>query len=239
MNADGKAQRFPDTRWSLVGRADSLDEAERHSALSELLSAYTPALREFLAASRRIPPDLVEDLVHDFIVDKIFARKLLHHADHSKGKFRNLVMKALSNFASSRLRRLRPEWVTANGLDLSEVMDGSSQPEVERFDKVWVEGVVHETLEVMRKECDEDGRPDIWEMFFGRIVAPMLYGDEPVEYGLLVERLRLESPRQAINLLATGKRSFLRHLRTAVARYVEGDERIEREIADLQAIVNR
>lgn len=235
---DKTANRFPDTRWSLLGRAESSDEGERQGALTELLVAYTPALKDFLSASRRIPPDLVEDLVHDFIVDKILARKILHHADEQKGKFRNLVMKALSNFASSRLRRLRPEWVVANGLDLSEIMDGSSQQEVERFDRVWVEQIVRGTLAVMKDECERDGRGDIWEMFYGRVVAPMLYGDEPLDYGALVERLRLESPRQAINLLATGKRSFLRHLRTSVGQYVKGDEQIEREIADLQEIVN-
>lgn len=232
------SNRFPDTRWSLVGRAESADEAERQGALTELLLAYTPALKEFLSASRRVPPDLVEDLVHDFIVDKILARKILHHADQGKGKFRNLVMKALSNFASSRLRRLRPEWVSANGLDLSEIVDGTSQQEVARFDRVWVEQIVRGTLAVMKAECEQDGRTDIWEMFYARVVAPMLYGDEPTEYGALAARLRLESPRQAINLLATGKRSFLRHLRTSVGHYVEGDEQIEREISDLQEIVN-
>ena len=100
-----KPSRFPETHWSLVGRASSSDELTRQQALGELLVAYVPGLRAFLLEARRVPPDLVDDLLHDFVADKFLARKLVHHAKQGKGKFRNFILKALNNFVTTRLKR--------------------------------------------------------------------------------------------------------------------------------------
>ena len=39
-----KPSLFPETRWSLVGRAVAPDDAVRQAALTELLIAYRPGL---------------------------------------------------------------------------------------------------------------------------------------------------------------------------------------------------
>jgi len=105
------------------------------------------------------------------------------------------------------------------------------------FDRQWAQQVVRETLLSMEAECSQKGRSDLWEVFRLRFAEPMMNDAEPVEYDQIIRRFRLESPREAMNLLANAKRSFLRHLRIVVGKYVSNDSEIDREIDDLRGIV--
>jgi DNA-directed RNA polymerase specialized sigma24 family protein len=238
-NAFRKRLRFPDTPWSKIGRAAASDEVARQQALAELLTIYTPALRSFIVKSRHVPADLADDLLHDFVADKILGRKLLCHVDRGRGKFRNYLLKALNNFVTTKLRRKYATRAVASGLDVSEVADATSQQQIDKFDQEWVQQVVRDALGQMQADCTERSRMDIWKVFCLRVVDPMLHGAEPVDYGEIVRKFKVQTPRQAINLLATAKRCFVRHLRTAVGRYAFGKNAIDTEIADLREIVGR
>jgi len=239
INDRGKRSRFPETRWSLVGRAAASDEVTRYEALAELLAIYTPALKAFLVDSRRIPSDLADDLVHDFIVDKILSRKLIRCADQGKGRFRNYLLKALNNFVTTKLKREYSARAMASKLDVSALADTASHQYTDQFDREWVQQVVRDALELMQADCADNNRVDLWKVFCLRVVDPMLHNTKPMDYAEIVRQFQIETPRQAINLLVTAKRCFVRHLRTAVGRYVRGKEEIDNEIADLREIVGR
>lgn len=234
-----KPSRFPETRWSLVGRAAASDELTRQQALSELLVRYVPGLRAFLVETRRVPADLADDLLHDFVADKVLAAKLVRKADQGRGKFRNFVLKSLSNFVTTRLRREYAARAMAAGLDEGRIASLSARRETDRFEQEWVQQVVRDAVQLMQADCHDRARSDLWEIFRLRIVEPMLHDAEPAEYDQIVRRLGIRTPRQAINLLASAKRCFLRHLRSAVGNYVSGDEKIDEEISDLRRIVGR
>lgn len=230
--------RFPDTRWSLVGRAADSDEGIRQQAMAELLSLYTPGFRAFLVQTRRIDSELADDLLQDFIADKLLASQLIRQADVRRGKFRSFVLKCLNNFVNSRLRshlkpgtpgvaHSLPEEVTVERTELSDV-----------FDRQWINQVVADALQMMEADCTHRGRADLWEVLRLRVVEPVFRGVEPVTYDQLVEMLAIGSPRQAMNLLANAKRCFFDHLRVAVGRYVDHDS-VEEEIADLRAVLSR
>lgn len=234
-----KSSRFPETRWSLVGRATTDDEATRRAAVTQLLEIYRPALRAFLVQSRRMPEDLADDVLHDFVADRILAKEILDRANSERGRFRNFLAKSLSNFASTRWTAVRRRDARAADLDEATLQQAASTIDTERFDQEWVATLVRDALALMEADCRERGRMDHWEVLHMRAVAPLMEGAAPVSYQEIVDAFGLETPRQAINLLATAKRAFLRHLRTAVGRYVEGEEEVEREIADLREIVGR
>ena len=80
-----KRSRFPQTHWSLVGRAAASDDLLRQQALTDLLMAYLPGLRAFLVEIRRVPADLAEDLLQGFVADKVLAAGLLRHANQGRG----------------------------------------------------------------------------------------------------------------------------------------------------------
>ncbi len=234
-----KPSRFPETRWSLVGRAAASDEMTRQLALAELLVAYAPALRAFLTETRRLRPDLADDLLHDFVADKILARKLVHHADRGKGKFRNFVLKALNNFVTTKLKQEYAARAMASGLDESTLAVLATRSGTNRFEQEWVQQVVRDALELMESDCEGRDRSDLWEIFYLRVVDPMLHGAEAADYGQVVRRFGIQTPRQAMNLLANAKRCFAKHLRAAVGRYVYNEDQIDEEIADLREIVGR
>ena len=83
------------------------------------------------------------------------------------------------------------------------------------------------------------GRADLWGVFQCRVMAPILEGAQPVDYGQLVERFGLKSPAHAWNVLITAKRIFARTLRSVVAEYCRDDDEIESEIAELRGILAR
>ena len=239
MTAYARKTRFPETQWSLVGRAGVEDEAVRDGAVAELLEIYRSALRAFLVETRRIPGELSDDLLQDFIADRILSRRILEQANSDRGRFRNFLVKSLSNYASTKLRKEYSRQAREFDFDEALVEVPDSGQDTDRFDQEWVRSLVADTLTLMEADCRERGRMDLWEILRIRAVAPILDGAEPVSYDEIIERFELESPRQAINLLATAKRAFVRHLRVAVGRYAGGEERIEQELADLRAIVGR
>ena len=211
----------------------------RQQALAELLMAYAPGLRAFLIETRRLPLDLADDLLHGFIADKILARKLVHHADQSKGKFRNFVLKALNNFVTTKLKQAYAARAVIARLDESVLAVLATRSGTDRFEQEWVQQVVRDALRLMESDCRGRGRSDMWEIFRLRVVAPMLHDAEPAEYEQVTRCLGIQTPRQAMNLLANSKRSFAQHLRTAVGRYIGREDQIDEEIADLRKIVGR
>lgn len=234
-----KSMRFPHTRWSMVGRASMSDQATREEAMTELLVAYLPGLRAFLVETRRIPEDLAADLLHTFITDKILVAKLVTRADPKRGRFRNFVLKSLNNFIADKLRREYAIRAASAGLDDEFIDSIAAKPEADQFDQQWVKQVVEDTIRIMEVDCRERERDDLWRIFDLRIVGPFLRHEDPLPYDELVRAMDLGTPRQAINLLATAKRSFMRHLNTAIAKYVDSEDQIEGELAELRLIIGR
>jgi DNA-directed RNA polymerase specialized sigma24 family protein len=234
-----KLSRFPDTQWSLVARASAQDEATRTAAVTALLTTYSPALRRFLIEGRRLSADTADDLLQDFITEKVLAKNLLKLADRNRGKFRSFLLTSLNNFITSRMRRLQS--ITTRTVDLEYADDVAADADegLQCFEKEWVQQVLRSALLSMQTECTERRRPDLWDIFQLRVVDPALHEAEPVEYVELVARFKLTSPRQAINLLASSKRVFTRHLHAAIRQYVPTDGEIDEEIADLRAICLR
>ncbi len=110
---------------------------------------------------------------------------------------------------------------------------------VDAFELEWVRQVVQDALAMMQEDCIKRHRDAEWKLFSLRVVGPLIEDVEPVEYRELIEQLHLDTPRQAINLLATAKRTFLRHLQTAISRYAEDGQEVSAEIEDLRRIVGR
>lgn len=233
----GRSKRFPDTRWSLVGRAAASDDLVRQHAIAELLSSYLPGLRSFLLQARGLRADLADEFLQDFVSDKVLTAQLVRKADEARGKFRNFLLKSLNNYVATQLERLRRTRELALG---DEVMEAIAAPlDADTFDREWVGLVVNDALREMRRDCEARGRMDLWGVLQLRIVEPMLHGEEPVDYQEIVRRFDLSTPRNAMLLLVSAKRCFLRHLRLVVGKYVEGKERVEEEIDDLREVVTR
>jgi hypothetical protein len=98
--------------------------------------------------------------------------------------------------------------------------------------------VIAQAVEQMRMTCETTLRADVWGVFEGRVLAPILGQAQPVPYAQLVEQFGLRSPTQASNVLVTANRMFERLLRGVVGRYEKSATEIDDEIRDLWRILS-
>lgn len=103
----------------------------------------------------------------------------------------------------------------------------------------WARCVIHQALTAMRDACEANNHAARWGVFDAKVVGPILRGEEGESYDDLVIRYGLKSTVQAHSLLQTAKRTYLRHLREAVARTVEDPSQVEREIQALAEVLSR
>jgi DNA-directed RNA polymerase specialized sigma24 family protein len=241
VDNDGRADRcFPTTHWSLVVRAGQVTSDAQRTALGELVRRYAPALRAHLIVRKRVRPQDADDLVQAFLAAKVVEQRLVGRADRDRGKFRTFLLTALDRFVANQFRHDTAQKRSAGAVELRDDLDGDSTADPSAaFDAAWAREVIAQAMRQMRGRYHAGGRDDIWCVFEGRVIAPMLDHTQPVPYDQLVERLGLRSPDEAWNLLATAKRAFASELRAVVGEYEKDDRRIEEEIADLRAVLAR
>ena len=234
----GRHVSFPATHWSLVVRAGHAVGGAKRQALETLLRQYLPALRAHLIC-RSVPPAEVDDLLQGFVADKVVERDLVARAHQERGRFRAFVAVSLDRYVLTQFRRRDCSLRSPVGgpplpLDDFDPVDrGPSR--LDAFNRAWAAEVVAEARRRMQAECEAAGRHDLWAVFQGRVVAPVLEGAEPTPYDDLKTRLSLRSETQAANLLVTAKRHFGRALRSVVAEYVEDERLVDGEIQALIA----
>lgn len=243
MRTDAQNEMEPDspqtTRWSLVAHARNTDPGERMRALDALLHTYLPVLEWYLTRHTGLDPHQREDLVQGFVAAKIVEQNILTRADRSRGRFRTFLLSAFQNYVRDELRKARAaRRMPAGGPPLPlEEADGvrSEDADMERqLHRAWLRQIVARAVQGMEEECAAHDRHDVWAIFRNRLLDPMLDGDAPEPYDLLVARLRLDSPSQASNLLITAKRMFNRHLRSVVSDTVADPAQVEDEIQALK-----
>jgi len=235
---------FPKTSWSLVGRAGGPASEVSRAATSELVARYLPALRAHLVLARRVPTDEADDLLQEFLASKVLEKGLFGRAEQAKGKFRTFLLTALGNFLVDHKRAARARKRSAGGLVPID-SDASPEPTDERveepsaaFEAEWARQIMDRAATLMRQQCEQEGRPDLWTVFEARLWAPSRDGSPPVEYDALVATLRAGSVEQVSNLLVTAKRAFNRSLRAAVEEYA-GPGQVDQEIFELRDALGR
>jgi len=238
------ASPFPTTQWSLVDVIRQGDEQARHQALERFLIRYLPALNVHLVRTRSVPREDAEDLLQEFVAQRILEKDLVSRVDRGAGKFRTFLLTSLDRFFIDSLRRQRSQKRSPGSDRMVQIDDeqgcwSAGDDPAGQFDVAWARSVIGEALQRMQQQCEDSGRTDVWGVFQCRLVDPLLKGVPPIDYDGLVERFGLTSPAQASNVLVTGKRMYARALRSVVAEYATDEEEIESEIRDLQEILAR
>ena len=235
MPGDGSEHygTFPRTRWSLVARARDVDVETKRRALTELLLKYQPALRAHLVYRRGMQVADANDMLQEFVASKVLDRRIIERAEQERGKFRSFLLASLERFVMNRSRR---EKAVALPSENEAIAPASEQPD-RSFDVAWARELLLEAVERMRAACQASGRLDVWGVFGAKILGPALDGAEEVPYPELVTRFHFSSPREACNILITGKRMFVRILREVIGEYESDEAGIDAEILDLQKIL--
>jgi RNA polymerase sigma-70 factor (ECF subfamily) len=229
---------FPTTRWILLEQARGTGPAGR-KALASLLDRYVPALGAYLMRGRNLQPDRADDLLQAFVTEKLLDSSLLARASPERGRFRALLITSLKNFLISDARQRTAQRRDSRQEVCLDAIDDPAYDGVgpaQEYEVEWARTVVSSAASRLRAECKANGREDIWGIFEGRLMAPIL-GEEPIPYAKLAWRYGLKSPIQAANMLTTAKRMYARVLRQVVAEYEPDEARIDGEIAELRGIL--
>lgn len=243
MKSDAQAG-CPLTRWSLVLQVQTGDPRAREAALNELLSVYHPVLQNFLTSGMGIPPHAAEDLIQGFVADKVLRNDMLGDARPARGRFRNFMFKALKNYALDVLRKQHarkraPAEASPPDPEVLQNVPSTDASLEDRYNLDWARHTLAEVVRRMRAECEQKGRPDLWEIFDGRILQPLLGSENSLPYEILVARYGFQSPIQASNALITAKRMFKRLLEEVVRDTVETDAQVEEEIREMKRVLAR
>lgn len=233
---------FDSTRWSLIEIAGGEEGSLRRTALENLLKSYMPALHTYLVYRRRINPHQAEDLLHDFVTEKILQGNLLNRADHSKGRFRSLLITSLNHFLVDRYRHTKATDAVAAGVrsldDLGSAdPDHPFQRDVDIFKSIWARTLLVDALSDLKDSYADDDKQHIWSLFEERLLAPLLWGEVATPYEDLVDRLGFESAAQASNAFITAKRQFRRALLARLQPYVTDKNALEGEVRELKKIL--
>jgi hypothetical protein len=233
---------FPPTRWSLVARACEPLEQAAAGALDELLRLYCPILKKHLVHTMRFTHHRADDLVQNFVAQKVLEKNALASADRARGRFRIFLLKTFQNFVISELRRdhaRKRAPLNDQAVSLDEVPDlAAAQASFHQaLDLDWARQIMATAVERLRNECADKKRSDLWEVFSCRVLEPALEHAPVPSYDELVRRFGFQSPSQASNLLITAKRMFHRALADTVRDTVADESQVEEEIRDLKAIL--
>jgi DNA-directed RNA polymerase specialized sigma24 family protein len=208
-----------------------------------VLSRYLPVLQDYLVKRFQITEDRAADWVQSFVVEKVLQHDLLRQADPHRSRFRTFLLRCLDNFVIQKIRaeralKRRPE---AGLICLEQVGedDFPTVPEcqVAVFEVQWARGVLIQSLQRMEAYCTATRRCDIWRVFEGRILSPLLEEDQPLPYLQLAKQLNLRSAAQAANLLTSAQRIFARCLRVVIGEYAKDAREVETELEELKAVL--
>ena len=220
MSESGSRQ-FPETRMSLIGQIrEGTEESKRH-ALQRFVEGYRPALISFLVRCKKVSLTDADDLVQDFILNKIINGKVLDMAN-GKGRFRNALRVCLQRHLVDSIRKKQRELVSTD----VEIFDQESDSgnEADSLDQLWAIAIFTEALNQMKTESPH------WNLFFDRVLT-----QPPLSYDAIIEKHGYENPSKASNFLMTAKRTFNRIMADCVRRQSDlaeefDDEELEREI---------
>jgi RNA polymerase sigma-70 factor (ECF subfamily) len=192
---------------------------------------------------RSVDRDQIDDVLQGFISGKVLESDLVGRADRTKGKFRSLLLTALDRYVISVRRQQQTQKRGANRTAALEAEDeqslGSPAQSADAFDVAWARQVLRETLARMQRQCESDGRPDVWGVFETRVLKPSMEGSTPPSYEQIVQQWSYRAPTQMWNAVRTGKQIFARTLRDVIAEYADSDEHVETELRDLREICAR
>jgi hypothetical protein len=205
--------------------------------MEQLLTRYVPALRRYLLRVKRLDADRVDEATQSFVADKFLTRTLLNAANRDRGRFRNLLVRAVENYLIATYRRTRSR-------EISDSATGEMAPAVEAdplhaFEGEWAKSVLQEAVTRTYDYCQRRGRDDLWQVLKSRVIDPAADGVRRPSYKELVRRFGFATPAHAANALLTARRIFVRKLNEVLADHALEGADVADELADLKRITSR
>jgi RNA polymerase sigma-70 factor (ECF subfamily) len=230
---------FHTTRWTRVRLAKEESEDGRR-ALADLCAAYYEPVVAFLNRELR-DADAAREMGHGFFAEML-AGGTIAAAERDRGRFRSYLLGAVKHFlahqrqAARRLKRgggVAPVPLDDDAGGPVEIADPNLLTPDAAFDRQWALTTISRALEMVRRECEEEGRGD----FFQRL-KPWLTGDaQHGDQGAVADACGMSAAalKMAISRL---RRRFRDCLRAEVAGTLDDEGLIDAEMQELFAALS-
>lgn len=231
MNRSSPGLDSQTTQWALVEAV----AAGNREALEQFLDRYLEAFRHYLTCTVRCEPDVIDDLLQQFLQVKLLEQNIVSRVDRSQG-FRQFIYQSLKNFVRDYFRSERRRLSGQVHLD-DEPLEAltAERDDHDSFDVAWADHLLREVLQRVRRECLEKNQSGVWCIFEARLLRPFRDGLPALPYDELHRQFHFDSPVQAANALETAKRKMRLHLHEMIAEYAGRDAgSIQSELVELR-----
>ena len=237
----GVGEAFLTTHWSLIEDANASDDERNRALVSILLKKYWKPVYCYLRR-KGYDNEKAKDLTQGFFHEVVLGRDLIQKADQSKGRFRTLLLTALSRYLISareyetaRKRIPLHKLVSLDFIDPPEFPEpmARSTPE-DAFNYAWASSLVEHVLHEVETTCRDQGQTVYWLVFQNRVLQPIMERTNPPPLGEICRRYGIEDGIKASSMILTVKRRFRTTMKKYLRNSVTSDEE---EVDELREIM--
>jgi DNA-directed RNA polymerase specialized sigma24 family protein len=233
----GNRGRFQTTHWTAIEAAGSDDTGSR-LLLDDLLQRYWKPVYCYLRR-KGYDNEQAKDLTQGFFHEVVLGRELIRRADHTKGRFRTLLLTALDRYLVSLHRKQTAQKRIPHDRlihlghgdsgELPVAVDKLSSEE--SFNYAWVSQLLDRMLTEVEAECCACGMTIHWKLFCARVLQPIMEATEAPSLVQISQKYGIQDTPKASNMIFAVKRRFQtalrRHLRESVASEAEVNEEMQ------------
>jgi DNA-directed RNA polymerase specialized sigma24 family protein len=208
-------ETFLTTQWSLIENIKA-DEDRDRILIDFLLRQYWKPVYCYLRRkgfNNEDAKDLTQDFFHEVVLNKDMV-----------GRFRSFLLFALNEYLTKQNIRERARKRIPKGKLVS--LNFTEEPTIpqsvekasaeESYHYAWLSALLERVLAEVRADCHREGIETHWELFYHRIVGPIMGGQSPASLTDLSQEHGVGDTKKASNMIITIKRRF----RTALIQHV-------------------
>jgi len=245
-SVNGFDGRFLTTHWSIIYAIRTTDERRQREIIGDLTEKYWQPVYCYLRR-KGFKDSTAKDMTQGFFCDIVIGRELIQQAEKAKGRFRTLLLTALERYVVSDHRKThrqkRRPGTGVKRLDSDALSDlVTSQKEMkpeEVFYYTWAMNLLDVVLKEARQEYCSTDRTAHWEVFWSRVVAPIIDNVDALSYAEICGKFGIESESRASNMTITVKRRFRAILKRHLRDLVQSDAEVEDELGEVFAILSQ
>ena len=237
----GTGEAFLTTHWSLISEVGSSNEEKNKALVSLLVNRYWKPVYCYLRRNG-YDNEQAKDLTQGFFHEVVLEQHLIEKADEAKGRFRSLLLIALDRYLGDVREKETAQKRIPKGQLIS--LDAIVPPEIplsitrsapeHTFNYAWISALLENVLEEVEHECREDGKDIHWDVFYDRVLRPIMDRSNPPGLKEIVAKYGIRDETKASNMIVTVKRRLLSTLKQRLRESVTFDEYVNSELEQIR-----
>jgi RNA polymerase sigma-70 factor (ECF subfamily) len=242
----GSKNLFDTTCWTAIHHAQTMNREHKILYANELTKKYWKPIYCFLR-KKGYDNDTAKDITQGFFLEVVFSKDLVRKADQGKGRFRTYLLTALERYAIDAFRKENTlKRTPQNRLiplqtdEVADLVENTYQLTAQQvYQYMWASQVIGHVLEEVKTACTNKGEVLYWELFYAKVVAPILNGTPAISISEFCVKNHIDDEKQASNMIVTVKRRFRSSMFKYLRQFVCSDQEVEEEFNDIFKFLSR